>query len=88
VIGGEGSCCASEEKILELEGPLRGRILCNGVDRVVEQAWVRKAAGISWGFHISHSDLTAASRVGGNARLSNQSLSNRRMCPGCGKVAQ
>jgi hypothetical protein len=61
VIGGEGNCCASEVKTVELDGPLRGRILCIEVDGVVTHACVRKTAGISWGFHTSHRDLTAAS---------------------------
>jgi hypothetical protein len=60
VIGGEGSC-ANAVRMVELEGPLRGRILCVGLDNVVEYVWVKKTAGISWGFHISHRDLTAAS---------------------------
>jgi hypothetical protein len=42
----------------ELDSPLRERIL---VDGVVKQAWVKKTMGISLGFQISHSDLTAAS---------------------------
>jgi hypothetical protein len=61
VIGGDGSCCVYPVNILEVQRPLRGRILCVEVDSVVEQAWVKKIAGISWGFHISHRDLTAAS---------------------------
>jgi hypothetical protein len=60
VIGGEGNCCTSV-KTLELDGPLRGRILCRGVDGVIKHACAKKSAGISWGFHISHRDLTAAS---------------------------
>jgi hypothetical protein len=60
-MGGEGSCCASVVKTVELDGPLRGRILCIEVDGVVTHAWVKKTAGISWGFHTSHRDLTAAS---------------------------
>jgi hypothetical protein len=64
VIGGEGNCCT---KTVELDGPLRGRILCRGVDGVIKHAWVKNTAGISWGFHISHRDLTAAS--GGEERL-------------------
>jgi hypothetical protein len=34
---------------------------------IIKHAWVKKTAGISWGFHISHRDLTAASK--GNERL-------------------
>ena len=40
---------------------VRGRILCRGVDGVIKHACIKKTAGISWGFHISHRDLTAAS---------------------------
>jgi len=61
VMGGEGNCCASVVKTVELDGPLRGRILCIEVDGVVTHACVKKTAGISWGLHISHRDLTAAS---------------------------
>ena len=61
VIGGDGSCCVYPVNILEVQGPLRVRILCVEVDSVVEQAWVKKIAGISWGFQISQRDLTAAS---------------------------
>ncbi len=67
VIGGEGNCWESAVKTEELDGPLRGRILCMEVDGVVTHACVKKSAGISWGFHISHRDLTAAS--GRNERL-------------------
>ena len=58
---GEGSCCTYPVKIHELDGPLRGRILGVEVDGVVEQVWVKKTMGMSLGFQISHSDLTAAS---------------------------
>jgi hypothetical protein len=47
-----GKCCTSI---------VRGRILCRGVDSVIKHACIKKTAGISWGFHISHRDLTAAS---------------------------
>jgi hypothetical protein len=64
VIGGdagEGNCCTNV-KTLELDGPLRGRILCRGVDDgVTKDACAKKSAGISWGFHIPQRDLTAAS---------------------------
>jgi len=62
VIGGEGNCCASAVKTVELDGPLRRRILCMELDGVIKHACVKKTAGISWGFHISHRDLTAASK--------------------------
>ena len=67
VIGGEGNCWANEVKTEELDGPLRGRILCIKVDGVITHACVKKTAGISCGFHISHRDLTEAS--GRNERL-------------------
>jgi hypothetical protein len=61
VIGGEGNCWVSVVKTVELDGPLRGRILSIEVEDVVTHACVKKTAGISCGFHISHRDLTAAS---------------------------
>lgn len=42
VIEGEGSWWAREVKTVELEGPLRGRILCIEVDGVVTHACVRR----------------------------------------------
>ena len=50
-------------KTLELDSPWKGRILREGVGSVIKHACVKKSAGISWGFHISHRDLTAASDI-------------------------
>jgi hypothetical protein len=66
---GEGSCPV---KMDELDGPLRGRILFDEVDG----AWVKKTMGMSLGFQISHSDLTAAS----GRREEMHDLSKRKCC--------
>jgi len=50
LIGGEGSCGVSEVRcLLELEGGIHYA----SEQQVVEHAWVKKTAKISWGFHIS-----------------------------------
>ena len=64
---GEGSCCTHAVRVEELDGPLSGRILCIDVAGVSGYAWVKKTMGISLGFQISHSDLTAASGRGESA---------------------
>jgi hypothetical protein len=45
VIGSEGNCCASAVKTLELDGPLRRRILCVELDGVIKHNCVKKTAG-------------------------------------------
>ena len=61
VICGKGNCWESAVKTEELDSPLRGRILYMEVDGIVTHTCVKKTAGISWRFHISHRDLMAAS---------------------------
>ena len=86
VIGGEGNCCVRAVKTVELDSPLRGRILCIKVDGIVTHGCDKKSAGISWGFHISHSDLTAAS--GRNERASTKIEGSQiGEMPGSGKTA-
>ena len=49
----EGSCCTHPVKIEELDGPLRGMILCVDVDGVIGYAQVKKTVGMSLGVQFS-----------------------------------
>ena len=61
VICSKSNCWESAVKPEELDSPLRGRILYMEVDGIIIHACIKKTAGISWRFHISHRDLMAAS---------------------------
>jgi hypothetical protein len=73
VIGGEDDRCA---KKVELNGPLRGRILCRGVNGAIKHATVKRTAGISWGFLYFTQKCSVRQT---------QSLRNRHVCREAGK---